>query len=120
MYDWLDRLGLTSTTRFTTTGVPETATAISSARATPSAINNPYFYTGQRLDAETGLMYYKNRYYSPELGRFISRDPVGYEGRTLSLYEYSYSKPTLLQDPYGLQPPLIKDPPPYIIFIKMF
>jgi RHS repeat-associated protein len=33
-------------------------------RAASSAVANPFSYTGQRLDGETGLMYYKNRYYS--------------------------------------------------------
>jgi len=32
-------------------------------------------YTGQRHDAETGLMYFKNRYYSVSMGQFITRDP---------------------------------------------
>ena len=37
---------------------------------------NSYTYTGRRIDSETGLMYFRARYYSPELGRFISRDPL--------------------------------------------
>lgn len=43
-----------------------------------SAVGNPYLFTGRRLDAETGLFYFRARYYSGEQGRFISRDPVGY------------------------------------------
>ena len=35
-----------------------------------------FLFTGQRYDSETGLYYYKRRYYSPVLGRFLSRDPV--------------------------------------------
>ena len=35
-----------------------------------------FLFTGQRFDAETGLYYYKRRYYSPALGRFLSRDPL--------------------------------------------
>jgi len=35
-------------------------------------------YTGQRHDAETGLMYFKNRYYSTSMGSFVTRDPLGY------------------------------------------
>ncbi len=34
-------------------------------------------FTGQVYDKETGLMLYRNRYYSTELGRFVSRDPIG-------------------------------------------
>nr|WP_279305815.1 RHS repeat-associated core domain-containing protein [Leptospira haakeii] len=33
-----------------------------------------YKYTGQILDSDTGLYYYKSRYYDPYLGRFIQAD----------------------------------------------
>ena len=39
---------------------------------------NSYTYTGRRIDKETGLMYFRARYYSPELGHFISRDPLAF------------------------------------------
>ncbi len=45
---------------------------------TSSNYNNPYGYTSRRHDKESGLMYYRARYYHAELGRFISRDPIGY------------------------------------------
>jgi RHS repeat-associated protein len=44
---------------------------------TSSAVGNPITFTGRRLDAETGLMYYRARMYSIELGRFVGRDPIG-------------------------------------------
>jgi RHS repeat-associated protein len=43
-----------------------------------SAIGNPYMYTGRRWDADTGMYNFRNRYYNPEMGRFVSRDPIGY------------------------------------------
>ncbi|MBY0588589.1 RHS repeat-associated core domain-containing protein [bacterium] len=61
-------------------------------------------YTGQRLDTETGLYQYRNRYYHAKLGRFISRDPIGYEGSQWNLYEYVGGRPTISVDPEGLQP----------------
>ena len=70
--------------------------------ASVSALGNPWFYTGQRLDAETGLMYYKNRYYSAELGRFISRDPIGFRGGSVNLFESLLSMPIRLVDGVGL------------------
>ncbi len=39
---------------------------------------NPFRYTGRRIDAESGLYYYRARYYSPVLGRFLQTDPIGY------------------------------------------
>jgi RHS repeat-associated protein len=38
----------------------------------------PFKYTGRRLDPETGLYYYRARYYSAALGRFLQTDPIGY------------------------------------------
>jgi RHS repeat-associated protein len=67
-----------------------------------SGVGNPYMYTGQRLDPESGLFYYKNRYYSPVLGRFLSRDPLSYRAG-MNLYEYVRSNPEKFADPFGLE-----------------
>ena len=61
-----------------------------------------FLFTGQRYDSETGLYYYKRRYYSPVLGRFLSRDPVVTQSDT-SLYQYAGSSPNRFVDPLGLQ-----------------
>ena len=37
-----------------------------------SAYDNPYMFTGRRYDSETGLYYYRARYYAPDIGRFES------------------------------------------------
>lgn len=54
-------------------------------------------FTGQRFDAETGLYYYKRRYYSPIFGRFLQPDPVPTE----HLYRYVHNDPLNLVDPTG-------------------
>ena len=41
-------------------------------------VNNKCFFTGCQLDSETGLFYFRARYYDASLGQFISRDPIGY------------------------------------------
>ncbi len=42
-----------------------------------SGVSNPYMFTGRRYDTETGLYYYRARYYNPDLGRFMQTDPLG-------------------------------------------
>ena len=52
-----------------------------------SNVNNSITYTGRSYDSESDLYYYRNRMYSPSLGRFISQDPKGYiDG--MNLYAY--------------------------------
>ncbi|MBP9091257.1 hypothetical protein KBI23_09520 [bacterium] len=59
-------------------------------------------YTGQRYDAETGLYYYKMRYYSPSVGRFLQPDPIGMAGG-INLYAYVGNSPLVSADPLGLE-----------------
>jgi len=61
-----------------------------------------YGYTGRERDADTGLMYYRARWYDPHQGRFLSEDPIAEEGR-LSLYAYCEGDPIRCTDPLGLQ-----------------
>jgi RHS repeat-associated protein len=57
-------------------------------------------YTGRENDGATGLYYYRARYYSPQLGRFISEDPIGLTGGT-NFYAYVRNAPTNFIDPLG-------------------
>jgi RHS repeat-associated protein len=66
-------------------------------------INNPFTYVGRfGVMAEgTGLYYMRARYYDPEVGRFINKDPIGYAGG-MNLYGYVGNNLVGLVDPWGL------------------
>jgi RHS repeat-associated protein len=59
-----------------------------------------YAFTGREWDPETGLYYYRARYYDPKAGRFISEDPIGFEAGT-NFYAYVGNGPVSRVDPLG-------------------
>ena len=61
-------------------------------------------YTGRELDPETGLLYYRTRYYDPGTGRFMSEDTIGFAGGDANLYRYVGNSPTNFIDPDGEEP----------------
>ena len=63
--------------------------------------NIPFRFQGQYYDEESGLHYNRFRYYDPEIGRFVSQDPIGLRGGT-NLFEYA-PNPIIWVDPLGLK-----------------
>jgi RHS repeat-associated protein len=63
---------------------------------------NPFRFTGRRLDPETNLYYFRARYYSPTLGRFLQTDPLGTQD-DLNRYGYVYNDPLNNTDPKGTE-----------------
>jgi RHS repeat-associated protein len=61
-----------------------------------------YGYTGRELDLESGLNYYRARYYDSNVGRFISVDPMGFGAGDTNLYRYVGNNSTNATDPTGL------------------
>lgn len=64
------------------------------------ATANPFGFTGRERD-ETGLYFYRARYYQPDTGRFISEDPLGFAAGDPNLYAYVANSPTNHTDPTG-------------------
>jgi RHS repeat-associated protein len=58
-------------------------------------------YTTRELDPETGLYYYRARYYDADMGRFVGRDPILYAAMDLNLYGYADDSPIGSTDPTG-------------------
>lgn len=112
--DIYSRSTATSMTSFLTDGLRSTiATADEDGVITSSYTYGPYGeasvtgssntdrqYAGRESDG-TGLIYMRARYYSPQLARFTSGDPVGFGGGDTNLYAYVGGNPIDLVDPMG-------------------
>ena len=61
---------------------------------------------GQYYDAESGLHYNYFRTYDPELGRYLTSDPIGLDGG-VNTFGYVGSNPVMIADPYGLEPMVV-------------
>ncbi len=64
------------------------------------AVANPYTYTGLEYDVESGLYYYRLRYYNAAIGRFLSEDPLMSDPNA---YVYVGNNPINYIDPMGLK-----------------
>jgi RHS repeat-associated protein len=80
-------------------------------QVTGTATDNSFQFTGRENDG-TGLLNYRNRYYSPAWGRFISEDPLGLGGNDINMYRYVFNDPINLKDPMGLYGVAGPDPTP--------
>ena len=69
---------------------------------TDETVSSRYRFTGREFDEETGLHYYRARYYDSDVGRFISSDPIGFESGDVNLYRYVGNSPVNRVDPSGL------------------
>ncbi len=69
--------------------------------ATDANHPNRFMFTGREFDKDTGLYYYRARYYNPEIGRFLQIDPIGY-ANGINWYMYCGNNPLIYVDPFGL------------------
>jgi RHS repeat-associated protein len=70
--------------------------------ASSGSLTNPFQYTGREFDSETGLYFYRARYYDPSTGRFLSEDPLQHDGGN-NFYVYVLNDPLNLTDAFGKQ-----------------
>jgi RHS repeat-associated protein len=63
-----------------------------------------YGYTARELDAESGLQYNRARYLDSFTGKFISEDPISFQGGDSNLYRYVFNSPTNFLDSSGNTP----------------
>jgi len=66
-----------------------------------SAYGVCYLFTGQQWRSELGLYDLRNRFYSPDIGRFLQTDPIGFDGDATNLYRYCGNNPVVRSDSTG-------------------
>jgi len=72
---------------------------------TNAAIDSLFGFTGRPFDETTGLQNNLNRWYDANTGRWMSKDPIGFEGKDANAYRYVGNGPINAIDPNGLKPP---------------
>ena len=78
--------------------------AFGAVRASTGSSDNPWLFTGEQQDADSGLYYLRARYYDPATGRFLQVDPFPgflHEPRTMARYAYVANSPTNYVDYSG-------------------
>jgi RHS repeat-associated protein len=66
-------------------------------------VDNDFEFVGQFgvMQENNGLLFMRNRFYAPSLGRFVSEDPIGLAGEDVNLYRYVANEPVSWADPEG-------------------
>jgi RHS repeat-associated protein len=69
-----------------------------------AAVDCLFAFTGRLYDKPTGLQNNLNRWYDPNVGRWISQDPIDFKSGTTNVCVYCANNPTMAVDPTGLGP----------------
>jgi RHS repeat-associated protein len=105
--DYFEQDGLGTVTSLSSSGgsVAQTYTYDSFGNTTNSSgsLTNFFRYTGREFDPETGLYFNRARYLDPNLGRFLSEDPIHFKSG-VNFYTYVNNSPALFNDPKGTCP----------------
>jgi RHS repeat-associated protein len=89
--------------------------AYGNPRSSTGILDNAFRFVGAygvRYDSVTGLYYMRARWYDPEVGRFIGRDPSPRLGKIL--YEYTHNNPSIFIDSFGDKPIYTPDGKPVV------
>src|SRR5262245_36182527 len=84
-----------------------------------SGYNVRHLFTGQQWYQEIGLYDLRNRFYSPDIGRFLQPDPIRFRGDRTNLYRYCGNNPVTRWDPFGWDDgvhPAEKGDEPIVVF----
>jgi RHS repeat-associated protein len=100
LYFLQDHVGSTAALTNPAGGVVEAQRYAPFGQSTGSQLTR-YGFNGRELDPATGLMHYRARWYDPSQGRFLSEDPLGFDGG-LNFYAYAANDPVNFIDPLGL------------------
>jgi RHS repeat-associated protein len=98
-----DALGSITSLSNTAGALAQTYTFDSFGKQTSSSgsLTNPFQYVSRELDVESNLYYMRARYFDPAAGRFLSEDPIGFNGGN-NFYAYVENDPADQSDPFGL------------------
>ncbi len=86
-------------------GLPKDDSVYTAFGSLVGGTNHRYGYAGKhgyQAHADTPFLHVGARYYDPDVGRFLQRDPIGIDGGR-NVYAYAHSSPTLAVDPSGLK-----------------
>ena len=98
----LDPLGsVTRVTDGATVSASRTYDSFGRIVAQTGSADIPYAFQGREFDPESGLYYFRARYYDPQLGRFVSEDPIRFAGG-INFYQFARNNPINLFDPMGM------------------
>jgi len=100
-----DGLGSVTSLTNSTAGLGNTYNYDSFGNLTASTgtLTNSLRYTGREFDGETGIDFYRARYYDTTTGRFLNEDPIRWFSGTADFYGYVHNDPVGLVDPFGLR-----------------
>ncbi len=95
-----DGLGSVTSLSSAAGSIANTYDSFGKLTASTGSLVNPFQYTARESDTETGLYYYRARYYDTSAARFLAEDPIRFRGG-INFYSYVHNRAPNLRDPRG-------------------